>query len=75
MKWNNAITALPQFQAAVRRINQIECLLIAVEFASDQMDITVMEGAISGIRALAGFAGSDLERVQEFENESRGGQA
>lgn len=75
MKWNNAITALPQFKAAMQRVSQIECLLLAVEFASDQLDVTVMEGAISGIRSLAGSAYSDLERVQETEGELRGGQA
>jgi len=75
MKWDNAITELPQFKGAMRKISQIECLLIAIEFASDQMDITVMEGAISGIRTLAGFAGRDLERVQECESELRGGKA
>lgn len=75
MKWDSAITDLPKFRTAVQRVSQIECLLIAVEFASDQMDVTVMEGAISGIRALAGFAGSELESVQKFESELRGGQA
>lgn len=74
MKWDNAITELPAFHTAMKRVSQIECLLIAIEFASDQMDITVMEGAISGIRALAGFAGNELERVQKFESELRGGQ-
>lgn len=75
MKWNNAITELPQFKAAMQRVSQIECLLLAVQFASDQLDVTVMEGAIGGIRSLAGSAYRDLERVQETESESRGGQA
>lgn len=75
MKWDNAITELPQFQAAKRKVSQIECLLMAIEFSSDRLDVAVMEDAIAGIRALAGVAGSDLERVQEFESELRGGKA
>lgn len=55
------------FKTAMSRVGQIEASLIALEYAAEQMDITCVEAALAGIRALTASLYAQLESIQKYE--------
>lgn len=58
----------PLISNAKNKIDNVVCLLIALEHCSTTLDEVTLEGAICGIRKLAANAYHDMDKAEKSEN-------